>query len=347
MSGQLTWSEIKQQADLWPETLETVRKTSVDHSVATVVTGAGTSAYAAAAVASALPNAQPVPSTDLLTEKLHPYRNIQLLVSLARSGNSPESVAVVKRLRRELPNIRHLAITCNADGQLAKLDGVQTITLDPRTNDRSLVMTSSFSNLVLAGAASPNLALFERELPAICERFRKSLPVLHETAVKVASKDPSRVVFLGSGPLLAGAKEGALKVLEMTAGQVVTVAETFLGLRHGPMSFLRGDTVVVCFLSSDPLKRQYEEDLIRELRAKHLGLIVGLTPDPDTAGPLHEYLPATAPNLPDELRIPFEIVFAQVLGFELSLRLGLDPDNPSPDAVITRVVQSFQIHHND
>ena len=57
-----------------------------------------------------------------------------------------------------------------------------------------------------------------------------------------------------------------------------------------------------------------------------------------------DFVPAMAPNLPDELRGPFEIVFPQLLAYHLSLASDLDPDCPSPDGVITRVVQPFSLH---
>jgi len=237
-----------------------------------------------------------------------------------------------------------MAITCNAEGRLASADGVVAIILDPRTNDRSLVMTSSFTNLVLAGAALHHTSLLESELPAVCGRFHNSITHLHASAAIVAELAPERVVFLASQPLLAAAKEAALKILEMTGGRVVTVAETYLALRHGPMSFLDEKSVVVCFLSSEPLKRLYEGDLIRELRSKRLGHIVGIADQTWCEDLLHVRIPANAPNLPDQLRIGFEIIFAQLLGLELSLRAGIDPDNPSPRGVITRVVQGFRIH---
>ena len=130
----------------------------------------------------------------------------------------------------------------------------------------------------------------------------------------------------------------------MTGGRVVAIPETYLGLRHGPMSFLRSDTLVLCWLSNDPVRRRYEEDLLLELRAKKLGRIVCIgTP---LAGPeiADTVIAASAPGLPDSLRAPFEIVFAQLLAYHLSLRAGLDPDSPSPDGVITRVVQGVRMH---
>jgi tagatose-6-phosphate ketose/aldose isomerase len=163
-------------------------------------------------------------------------------------------------------------------------------------------------------------------------------------AQRLAAKFPSRMMVLTSATLEPLAREASLKVLEMTAGRIVAVNETFLGVRHGPMSFLRPDSYVLCVLSSDPERRRFEEDLLRELLQKKLGhvIVVGAKPSEVDLG--HDFVPAMAPELPDELRGAFEIIFPQLLAYHLSLASDLDPDNPSPDGVITRVVQPFQLH---
>ncbi len=267
-----------------------------------------------------------------------------LLVSVARSGNSPESLGVVESLQRQRPEVRHLAITCNADGGLARAPGIETIVLDPRTNDRSLAMTSSFSNLVLAGLCLRHGDAIAPVLPAICRSVEASLPDLDKQAEEIARSAPHRICVLGSRELYPAACEASLKVLEMTAGGTMTIAETFLGLRHGPMAFLRPDTLVLCFFSSDPRRVRYESDLVGELRRKGLGRIIGIAPPSAPAHLFHDLVPANAPDLPDYLRTPFEIVFAQLLAFHLSVKAGLNPDNPSPEGVINRVVQGVSIY---
>lgn len=312
-----------------------------------VLTGAGTSAYAAAAIAASWPGSRAVPTTDLLlcTESelaatMPHFTSGGLLVSIGRSGDSPESLGVVSKFQRDYPGVDHLAITCNSEGALARIAGAEKIILDPRTNDQALAMTSSFSNLTLAGLAlryGPDLA---EALPAICERVEQALPRLDAAAQELADTPADRVVILASGPLGALATEAALKVLEMTGGKVIAFPETFLGLRHGPMSFLRADSLVLCFLSSMPNRRRYEEDLMHELRGKSLGRIVAVG-----GGEAADIsLAAQAPDLPDHLRVPFEIPFAQLLAFRLSLANGLNPDSPSPEGVITRVVPNFRMH---
>src|SRR5689334_22002217 len=166
--GAQTWLEIQQQPALWPTTAQRVHEGVARlelqaklREARAVITGAGTSAYAAAAVAAAWPGSLAVPSTDLLLETERYTKDSTLLVSMSRSGDSPESMAVVDRVHRLCPAIWHLAITCNSQGALATSPLVKAITLDPRTNDQSLVMTSSFSNLLLAGLCLTKSDLME------------------------------------------------------------------------------------------------------------------------------------------------------------------------------------------
>lgn len=349
--GGLTRAEILQQPELWPDTCSRVARGienchwfSPDSSC--VFTGAGSSAYAGVAAHAGYPAGVAVPTTDLLVESRPPFGANAVLVSLARSGDSPESVGVVRRVQRLFPKVRHLAITCNAEGQLAKFPGVTAIVLDPRTNDRSLVMTSSFSNLTLAGMCLRHAREVREALQIICDLVSRSFPVLDERARALASGDVSRVVVLASAPMMGWAQEASLKILEMSAGRVPVMTETHLGLRHGPMSFLRSDTLVLSILSSDRLRRRYEDDLLAELHAKKLGRIVVVASDGASPPPFAERVPAMAPELPDYLRTAFEIVFPQLLAYHLSLRSGLNPDNPSPGGVINRVVQGVRIHED-
>jgi tagatose-6-phosphate ketose/aldose isomerase len=152
------------------------------------------------------------------------------------------------------------------------------------------------------------------------------------------------MMVLTSAALAPLAKEACLKVLEMTGGTIAILPETFLGVRHGPLSFLRPDSLVLCALSSDADIRRYEEDLLMELRQKNLGHVIVIGPPPCASELAHEFVPSVAEELPDFLRTPFEIVFPQLLAYHLSLASGSDPDNPSPDGVITRVVQRFQMY---
>ena len=348
--GRITRSEIFAQPSAWLTTLARVTDSGLAgryDADAPVITGAGSSAYSSYAIAAAWPGARDIATTDLLlsqpTAVPPALDGAGLLISIARSGDSPESVGVVEWLQRVRPDVRHIAITCNASGHLARTSGVTTLLLDPSTYDLSLAATNSFSNLTLAGLLLRHHPLLANAVPAIAEHVGTMLPALDAAAQGIAATKVSRVAVVAPPALFGAAREACLKILEMTDGQVVAMPETLLGLRHGPLSFLREDGLVLCFLSTDPRIRRYENDLLRELRAKKLGRIVGIAPDL-TSGLLDYAIPANEPALPDTLRTPFELVFPQLLAYHLSLALGLNPDVASSRGVINRVVQGVHIY---
>jgi tagatose-6-phosphate ketose/aldose isomerase len=263
-----TLQEIFQQPLLWPTTVARVHAASGQLHLAF-------EKARASAVASAWPRAVAIPTTDLLIDPERYLVDVDAVVSLARSGNSPESAAVVERVRALRPNILQLAITCNQESSLVQSGLNGLIVLDPRTNDRSLVMTGSFSNLVLAGLSLAQPQITAQTADLASERAKSLLPVIDKDCHRIAARVRDRIVVLSSSPLLGWVREAGLKILEMTAGHFPVVSETYLGLRHGPMSFLRADTLVLCLLSSDPVRRLYEIDLIQELRSKSLGIFRG------------------------------------------------------------------------
>jgi tagatose-6-phosphate ketose/aldose isomerase len=364
-----TIREIGQQPVTWLETAARMRGNgpvlaeSLAGAESVVFTGSGSSVYAAECVAPCLQQAlgvpvSAVPAGLILThpETCLPPNGRFLVVSLARSGNSPESRAAVDWLLERRPHARHLVITCNAQGALATAylarPGVRVVVLDARTDDRSLVMTSSFTNLALAGRA-----LGSTGDPAACEaralgvaRGAASL-LLHESGAlaRVARSGFDSVAYLGSGCRLGSAREAALKMLEMNSGEVWTLAESYLGFRHGPMSALRPGTLLVAFLSSDPLVRAYELDLLRELDRKGLAarrVVFGASlPDGLSASPGALLVDGMvgSPCRDEDLTL-LDAVVGQLIAFFRCLASGHRPDSPSEASVITRVVSGFEIH---
>jgi len=365
-----TLREIAQQPVTWIETAEHLKghREAIEKSLAgvsaVVFTGSGSSVYAAECVAPCLHRGlgvpvSAVPAGLILThpETCLPPAGPFLVVSLARSGNSPESRAVVDWLLESRPQARHLFFTCNRNGALATSyrdrPDVRTIVLDEKTDDRSLVMTSSFTNLVLAGRAlGGNL---EAGAAAALGLARAAAALLREQADALDATARSgfgSVVYLGSGCRLGSAREAALKMMEMTAGEVFTFAESYLGLRHGPMSAIRPDTLVVAFLSSDPLVRAYERDLLDELDRKGLGagrVILGAGVPPGVVASSDVLVLECGGSFPgaDEDLTLLDALAGQLLAFFRCLAAGHRPDSPSEDRVITRVVSGFEIHRRN
>ena len=373
---EFTPQEIAQQPESWKTTYqrclnqsqglqEVLDRAGVGASSSTTVflVGAGTSDYAGRALAPLLRkrwncDVWPIPSTTMITDfdQYHRAGREYFWISISRSGDSPEGVALLERALTQRPNIRHLVITCNARGQMAQLcgrhpDRAFALLLDEAVNDRGLAMTSSFTNMVVAGQCVANLdglPSFGDVLGQIVNAGAQFLPRAANTAATITTLGCTRACFVGTDTLRAVADESALKVGELTSGRVASFAESALGLRHGPMSSLDGQTVFVAFVSSEASRRNYERDLLDEIARKRLGRVrVAVTAGQvDAIAALADYaLPLDCPpDFADEYRPVLDVMLGQLLGLFASLRCGLKPDQPSPNGAITRVVSPIQTY---
>jgi tagatose-6-phosphate ketose/aldose isomerase len=370
--------EISQQPATWKKTYEVCRERSAAlHTVlrgagigrghtsspTVYLVGAGTSDYTGRALAPMLRrrwgcDAWAVSSTTLLTDfdDFHFPGREYLWISFSRSGDSPEGVALLERALSGHRGIRHVVITCNAKGQMAQLcarheDRALALVLDDAVNDRGLAMTSSFSNMLEAGQCVGNLeelAAFGDVVGRMAETGAQFLPAAAEVAAAVTTLGCPRACFVGSGALRAVADESALKVVELSGGKVTTLAESPLGLRHGPMSSVDGQALFVAYLSSEARRRGYELDLLREIGRKKLGRVrVAVTVQGiDDVSPLADYCLSLdcAPDFPDFYRPALDVMLGQLLGLFSSMQAGLKPDQPSPNGAITRVVQPIKLY---
>jgi tagatose-6-phosphate ketose/aldose isomerase len=375
-----TPAEIAQQPDTWLSTFDLFRKrrnqiaeflalagiAANSKSKPTVfLIGAGTSDYIGQSVSSLLRKVWAcevlaVPSTDLLTQMddLIVSGTQYLWISFSRSGDSPEGVAVLERARKRHRDIRHLVISCNRNGRMIRDSAgdpqVLAICLDDAINDRGLAMTSSFSNMVVFGQCmghsldAGGVARYEAVLQRLAQAGRNFLPRAANCASMLAKSGYTKACFVGSGPLRAVAKESALKVMELTAGKTLTMSESVLGLRHGPMAALDQDALFVCFLSSNARTQQYERDLLDEIRTKGLvkcRVVVGEAGSTANGSAAEHHLDLGASGaIDDDYRPAIDVMFGQLLGVFLSLQWNLQPDCPSPNGAISRVVQNFSIH---
>jgi len=367
--------EIFQQPETWLETIERVAGQRHDLAEfisdflldgsgsrpAVILVGAGTSDYIGRTISRVLRHewacdVSAVASTELLTNLddyiLPGYR--YLFISFSRSGESSEGVAVLAQALAQHPaQVCHLVVTCNENGSMAKMPGVRAVVLGGRTNDRGLAMTSSFSNMVLAGQLLAFIRKphrFEPYARRLAEIAANKMGEMAEAAADLAAKKFSRVCFLGTGALQAIAEESSLKVLELNAGRIATVAQSPLGLRHGPLSFVDDHTLVVTFLSNTPLRQQYELDLLDELQEKRLGaemLIVAPSRTPRIEQFKARVIVLDAPEDMHDAYLPIvDIIAGQLLGLFFSIENGITPDSPSTGA-ISRVVSHVKIYTPD
>jgi tagatose-6-phosphate ketose/aldose isomerase len=301
--------------------------------------GAGTSAYIGDILAAGLegqpgPRFRSVPTTDIVARPHSYLRGApKLIVSFGRSGNSTESIGLLDALDALAPGWPRINITCNGQSALAIRPAAKVITLPEATHDQGFAMTSSFSTMLLTAAAVFDHGLAPVDTAArfatLAETLDTLLPIF--TAQAAATRRPSRAVFLGSGPLAFAAREAALKVMELAAGQIPALWDSTLGFRHGPKSFTTPETDLWLFRSSDPHTRAYDEDLLAELRTQYPASLI-------TAPEV--LLPYT-----DLWSAPLYVALAQVLAVTWSDVLGLNVDDPfAGQGTLTRVVSGVKLH---
>lgn len=365
-----TEKEIQNQPELWGKIYDQLlaeksklvlflNEASTDKGLNVILTGAGSSAFIGLSVVGSFKqnfnwNTSAVATTDIVT---HPTSYLcaevpVLLVSFARSGNSPESVAAVKIAEQICSKMYHLIITCDLDGDLARYQTIfpkYVLALPEESNDKGLAMTGSYSGMLLTGLLVSRIYVLGNQGNHIRRliQYGKSLIDRWEMFRQIAEMDFERAVFLGSGPLLGTATESQLKLQELTDGTVICKHDSFLGFRHGPKAVVNQKTLIFSLFSNLGNAIPYEKDLIESLNDGQQPLYsVGLSEHNIDEIKLDQLIVLSNDNasLDEEFLPVCYILPAQMLGFFKSVQLGLNPDTPSQSGAINRVVKGVIIY---
>ena len=371
MTTSFTFNEIHQQPAMWRKELQSLLDAKAQisafmHKYLTpdtdiVLTGAGTSAFIGDAIEPVMrgiwKNVRAVPTTDLIThaEYLLDADNPLLLISFARSGNSPESVGAVNIANRLCKNVAHIYITCNKNGKLAAnsgKDNILLLLLPEETDDKSLAMTSSFSTMLLTCLMLGHIDHLENDADMIEKTIKNAEAVIadYEQPLRAIAERPfERGVFLGSGALKGIAEECHLKLQELTDGAVVCKFDSFLGFRHGPKAVVNSKSIVVYLMTDEEQIMRYERDLVRQVDANNkpvaqVIVISGKEPGmPEVKADLVVKMPFSKAETDFYGIVPYVLV-GQLLGYYASLAHNLNPDAPSVSGNIHRVVEGVTIY---
>ena len=373
LGAEITTREIYQQPDVWKEAFEAYQEKreeiaaflqdiAAKHDyIKVILTGAGTSAYVGDTLVPYFKevyderkwNFNAIATTDIVTNpQTYLKKEVPtVLVSFARSGNSPESVATVDLAKALVDELYQVTITCAAEGELALQahgDDRNLLLLQPAaSNDAGFAMTSSFTSMMLTA-----LLVFDpEEFSVKSKRFEVlsnlSRKVLDNAAdvKELVDLEFNRVIYLGAGPFFGLAHEAQLKILELTAGQVATMYESPVGFRHGPKSLINEDTVVLVFGTTTDYTRKYDLDLVREVAGDKIARRVVLLSDQAFGlENVKEVALGCGGVLNDVYRVFPYIVYGQLFALLTSLKVGNRPDTPSPTGTVNRVVQGVIIH---
>ncbi|MDA3964453.1 SIS domain-containing protein [Enterococcus thailandicus] len=376
LGAAITASEIQQQPELWQETVtimkekkeklkeffEKMDEAADGKRIRVIFTGAGTSQYVGDTIVPYLNGHgetqkfifQSIGTTDIVAapqDYLIPDEPT-LLVSFARSGNSPESLAAVELANQVVSTIFHLTITCAAEGSLAKAAEKYAnnflLLMPEKSNDAGFAMTGSFTCMMLSA-----LLIFDQTPDETKEKYVTVLSTLGKDILNRAtdikeliSPDFQRIVYLGSGSLAGLAREAQLKILELTAGKVATSFDSSMGFRHGPKSFVNDETLVFVFVNNQPYTRTYDLDILEEIHGDKIAKQAIAIAQPgkiNYSGQTFQ-IEATEIRLPDGYLSLAMILVAQLIALLTSIKIGNTPDTPSPSGTVNRVVKGVTIH---
>lgn len=376
LGAEITTREIYQQPQVWQTAFENYKAqadeiavflNNIDEKydyIKVILTGAGTSAYVGETL---LPyfrkiyderkwNFNAIATTDIVANPLaYLHKEVTtILVSFARSGNSPESVAAVDLAKDIVEELYQITITCAEEGKLAQQahgDERNLLLLQPApSNDAGFAMTSSFTSMMLTALLVFDKADLTAKAEKVSALMTLSQEVLDsaEAIQKMVSLDYNRVIYLGAGPFFGLAHEAQLKILELTAGQVATMYESPVGFRHGPKSLVNEKTVVVVFGSTDSYTKLYDLDLVREVAGDEIARkVILLTDQKEDLENVEQVIFSSQQLADDVYRVFLYIVYGQLFALLTALKVNNRPDTPSPTGTVNRVVQGVIIHSFD
>ena len=328
-----TYREIKSQTEAWAQAVEVTSALSLptagDYDQV-LFTGCGSTYYlslAAAALYQELTGcpARAVPAGELV---LNPQTVLTdqktLLAAVSRSGTTSETLKAVENFKAQKRG--DVAVISNYEEARSGLADVNVV-ID-KGQEKSVAQTRAFASMyvvisMLCARMAGRKDLVEQigRLPEAGNRVIGNYEVFAKEIGENLTFD--RFYFLGSGTRYGLACEANLKMKEMT----LTHSEPFhfLEFRHGPMSMVNQNAVVVGLLSD--ANGSHEAKVLAEMETLG-GAVISLgEKDADVN---------FESGIPESVRGVLYLPVLQLMAFYRSLAKGLNPDKPNH---LTSVVQ--------
>jgi glucosamine--fructose-6-phosphate aminotransferase (isomerizing) len=339
--GAYSLEEILSQPQCWATSLEDLRRKKTLEAVAKrfakatewLFIGCGSSYYVALSAAASLARltrltglrSRALPASEILIDPtLVPSANC-VPVLISRSGLTSEVVTAAEALKaRGIPT---LAISCATRQPLEQLAS-ETILL-PRADEKSTVMTRSFSSMLLTlqalAAVIAGDSAFLDELTTMSQAVAPLLPTLPEKIQNfVSAHEFDDYVYLGQGPFYGLACEGALKVTEMS----VSYAQAFhtLEFRHGPKSIVGPETLLVFLLSESGFDAECEA--LKEMKSLGATTLAVTNRVNGIIRAASDLVVELNLDVPEYARVCPYLFVGQLLGLHAGIKKNLDPDSP-------------------
>jgi glucosamine--fructose-6-phosphate aminotransferase (isomerizing) len=338
-NGVYTHAEIISQGEAWASTLDQVSR-QYDELTAELdgasqaewlVTGCGSTYYASVGAAANLRRlgvrANAFPAADIVYFPQMLPRGDTNLLTISRSGITTETLWAQDVFRKVYPNGKVVSITTQPETPLAI--GADFILSADAAQELSVAQTRSFTSMYLlsqcfAGALTGENDLVERlkKLPSALEKLIAQVGDLPQEIGSDLTL--TRFFFLGGGPYFGLASEMMLKTKEMTCSW----AEAFhtLEFRHGPMSVVNDESLVVCLVSDS--QEDAEVKVLREMKKLGARILVLTEGSSNTDWSGLDYVVKLHSGLDEWERGPLYLPFIQWMAYYRTQAKGLDPDLP-------------------
>jgi glucosamine--fructose-6-phosphate aminotransferase (isomerizing) len=321
-----TYKEIKSQTEAWAQAVEVasaIQLPAADEYEQVLFTGCGSTYYlslAAAALYQELTgcSARAVPAGELvLNSKTVLTDQKTLLVAISRSGTTSETVKAVENFKAAKRG--HLMVISNYDEVLPRL--AETSIVIHKGQEESVAQTRAFASMYVAASALCARMAGRGELVNAMEFLPDAGNRLidnYESFAKEIGENlqVDRFYFLGSGIHHGLACEVNLKMKEMTLTH--SEAFHFLEFRHGPMSMVNQNAVILGLLSD--ANRNHEAKVLSEMRTLG-GTLIGLG-EQDAEVQFES-------GIPESVRGVLYLPVLQLMAFYRSVAKGLNPDRPN------------------
>jgi glucosamine--fructose-6-phosphate aminotransferase (isomerizing) len=335
-----TWQEIVSQPQVWRSTLEAfdAQQAALKAFLAgaghdqVAVFGCGSTHYLAQAAAATLGHcagilARPFPSSELLLYPEALPAGKTLLLAVSRSGKTTETLWALEHFRKTRGGTA-LAVTCHPESLLAQQ--ADYVLAAPAAQERSVAQTRSFVSMyiltqalaaTLAGDAEA-LARLHR-LPDVLEELTSRLEELPQRLG--GDREIQRFFFLGMGPFYGLANEAMLKMKEMT----LSYAEAYhpMEFRHGPMSMVDEQTLVVGLLSDTALS--YEMRVLQDMQALGAQTLAIVEETSALGGWQPDHVVELRSGLGEWERGALYLPPLQRMAYHRAVAKGLNPDRPT------------------
>jgi tagatose-6-phosphate ketose/aldose isomerase len=329
-----------------------------------VFTGAGSSAFVGEAMEYMLANemalrSETIHTTDIISAPNATLHDVPtLLISYARSGESPESTAAIRFAKKRINDLYNIIIVCDKNSTLAKIgydmDHTMVLDMPAESSDKGFAMTSSVSCMALSTWCLfhyKDMEQYAKYTKLLADSVEKEIDTIAAKAEEIAQNDYRRIIWLGTGALKGLSREAAIKSMELSDGYVHAGYDAPTGFRHGPKTVINNETITVHMFSNQEYSLQYDVDFAKEVISEKQKNIVVTVQSEDkkdlVSGENYKVLYELPKELPSNTEMSAYIkslVFSQLLSMMKSLEKGYTTDNPCVNGEVNRVVQGIVIY---